>query len=579
MTWLLGDLSRGPGSDDFKNGRLNEWSRSVLGHAVCLGPKEAHMKLDFTGPPGASSGIYYSLVFQLGKWYFKVAKSDENLEVSPVHAQYYQLTIKQKEDLEARIKSGLASAAQSISDFELLKHDERKYKEFLNYFETRDEHSLRAVFIDQVDKHTEPYAMLNIVQRWPTLISDFQSVGSKIKAGAISEDDAFDPKKVQDVLHISRAEAIVLVTKEKLYREWRDLFEPEVRTRLDRIKGLLISRQKSIDEYREWLKPYVARFRTIKQAFESPSKRKKSVSDFISAGGQAVSTTSVTLWAWRDVAAPEIKRPAAEMVGWRTVKPLDPYDDYTKAEMIYHPKHGLITDYPWITMPADEPNPKEGIVTWADQAAADIKKNLMVQHRLYYTFLEIEFDRSNFRTATGAEIEDGQFDIRMTFMSQNVLLAKLMELEAKKQEMEFYIDELLGMKKHAKTYSTEEDEANFKIKKAGLAKAETKVKEAEKRAKAAKDEAEKGKLEHELISRKKTVDSLKKEVEELESRLKIRESIRVPKVYKRGLPWFKPKPYESDIIDRLAKYYIKPAAEGSYVAVVGFLKEKFGMRG
>jgi len=224
------------------------------GHAICATPFEAHTAIDYTGQPGSTTGLYYSLAFQLGKWeYNGVAKADEWIEVSPVHAQYYQLTQQQKTDLEGKIKTGLASTSQAIADMELLMHDLRKYKEFLNYFGYRtkrqidamskkkvfsgdddydelyiddsdakkraDGHSLRAVFIDQVDAHTgEAMALRSIVQRWPTLISDFMKL----------KDEDMDVDKVRKTLDVSRAEAVVLVTKNKLFVEWKSLFGPEI---------------------------------------------------------------------------------------------------------------------------------------------------------------------------------------------------------------------------------------------------------------------------------------------------------------------------------------------------------------
>lgn len=435
MTWLLGNMGRGgdPDGDGFihtvtgPNGKtisLNSWVLENLGRCNFLGGLAEHTSLNLTSTPGAVSAVYYSLVFQLGRMDFKVYKVDEAIEVSPVHAQYYQLTMKQKEELEARIKAGLASAAQAVSDYELLKHDERKYLEFKHYFEAKDEHALRAVFIDQVDVHTgEGISMRSIVARWPTLIADFMKL----------KDDDTDPDKVKDRLKISKAEAIVLVTKNKLYKEWKGIFLSEVDSRLDRIQSLIASRQKSIDEYREWLKPYITRFKLIKQAFEQPASRKAAVSDFVAAGGHAVSSAQVVVWAWKDVQPSEIRRPAPELAA---LKPIDPYDDFTKRELIWNKYYGLVTDYPWMT--------KE----WVDKKMNEIKNidKWMAADRYYYTLLEITFDRCNIRLASGGEIEDGVFKVNELWMSQNALLAKLLELKAKQEEMERYVDELLGLK-------------------------------------------------------------------------------------------------------------------------------------
>src|SRR3989344_4761980 len=288
--WLLKDLSRNKLRGDMPKdiADLTIAGRPWLGHVVVAGPFEARQAIDFTGPPGSVSGIYYSLTFQLGKWEYQVQKRDEWIEVSPVHAQYYQLTQKQKEDLEGRIKQGLVSVSQSIADMELLMHDRRRYHEFLHYLGYRtpnelkkdkkledqedehghtkeemdeiclkededekqrkarekrtDNHSLKAVFIDQVDMHTgEGISMRSIVSRWPTLITDFMRM----------DDNDMDPDKVKDKLNVSKAEAVVLITKNKLYQEWKNMFGPEIKNRYVTINDLTHTRKKSVEEYKE----------------------------------------------------------------------------------------------------------------------------------------------------------------------------------------------------------------------------------------------------------------------------------------------------------------------------------------
>ena len=82
---------------------------------------------------------------------YKIQKFDESLEVSPVDSGYYALTQRQKEEMEAKIKHGLESVANTVAEYELLMHDLRRYKEFLKLITTNDEHALRAIFIDEVD--------------------------------------------------------------------------------------------------------------------------------------------------------------------------------------------------------------------------------------------------------------------------------------------------------------------------------------------------------------------------------------------------------------------------------------------
>ena len=421
--YILENLSRNVPYNDYLKPPLGMWAMKNLGRLVCVGPGNQWTQIHFTGPPGRTAAIYHPLTFQLRKWEYQVFRVDEWLEVSPIHQSYYQLTEKQKEELETKIKSGLASAAQSVGDLELLKHDERRYKEFDNYFKQKDEHSLKAVFIDQVDMHTGDISMRNIVARWPTLIIDFMK---------LADTDTI-PDEVKKKLDVSKAEAVVLVTKNKLYKQWKDMFGPQLTERLGRIQQLIQSREESVKQYREWLKPYVARHRLLKEGLERPDVRKMLTTHFIPAGGIATSLSILKIWAWRDLASSEIKRPSGEILA---KKPVDPYDAWTQRELIFDREKGLVVKYPWIT--------KE----WADKKVGEIKKatpRLMNLERLYYSFFELTFNRSNIRLADGTEIEDCVFDINTLFMSQNTLLVKILELRAKEEELEIYVNKLLGL--------------------------------------------------------------------------------------------------------------------------------------
>lgn len=506
MTWLLENLDKSWEDDsavhEVDGVRLRDWAWDHLGHCVAFGPLEGHTKLDFTGPPGTSSSIYFSLVFQLPKWEMKVAKFDEAIEVTPVHAQYYQLTTKQKEELENKIKTGLGQVAQSISDYELLRHDARKYQEFLNYFEGKDEHSLKAVFIDQVDMHTGDVAMRNIVQRWPTLIHDFQRL----------TDEDLEVDKVKERLKVSKAEAIVLITKNKLYQEWKRLFLGNIKDRYERISQLSRGRQKSVDAYRDWLKPVIARHKLIDEGLATPGGRSSYRTAFVSAGGHAVSTSHLDIWVWKDFTSPEFFKGGSEDIArltqgklenWR----LSPYDKWTKNNLIFHKKHGLVADHKWITD------------AWVRQKLKEMyDRRWLTRHKLYYSFFIISLDKTNMRTSTGDEFEDGYFDVNMIVMSQNAMFAKLLELEAKKEEFEDYVNNLLGLPTPKKGQAFNPSQ---------------------------KDRLGPAKNFFDWFSL--------------------------------NFQFFKRGPYEHDFDERLTKYYFKPIAEERYSVIVGFLKSKAGM--
>ncbi len=455
-------------TSEIKSTAVKDFKKQI-GHVMILPPFEAYMRLDATGPPGFTSGMLYSLSFQVRKWEYNIVKADEWIEVNPVHAQYYQLTHRQKEELEGRIKSGLASTSQSVADLELLMHDERKYREFLHYFGYRtfreiaeeakkkddaespdydfidvsedpqkakkrtDEHSLKAVFIDQVDAHTgEGIAMRNIVARWPTLITDFMKMS----------DEDIDVNKAMKKLDVSKAEAVVLVTKNKLYQEWKKLFGVEIKSRYNRIKELVKSRKKSVEEYRNWLKPTIARHRMVQEGLASEGGRAGLSTAFIKHESQALALSEIVMWVWKDTGpVAEFFKGGTEelaklMAGVESGKSkLSPYDNWTKKNLIFHPEQGLVVKYPWIT---DEWVKKQ-LPTFYPPA-----NRWMLPHKPYYAFFIITMEKANIRMPTGAELEDGTFDVNAVFLSQNALFVKLLELKAKQEEMNRYVDELIG---------------------------------------------------------------------------------------------------------------------------------------
>ncbi len=530
----------------FKDARLEKWCQKggkYLGHVVINGPREAQVEMNPTTPPGGTDALTISLVFQLGKWeWLGRAKIDEWIEVSPTFAQYYQITLKQKEELEARIKSGLASAAQAVADLELLKHDQRKYREFLDYFGyefdennyqkpekekeakvwekywkktgTRDEHALRAVFIDQVDAHTgEGIAIRSIVQRWPTLIVDFMK---------LSDDDT-DVDKIKTKLGVSKAEAVVLSTKNRIFLEWKKLFEPEIKARYERIEELVRSRQESVKSYRDWLKPIIARHKMLEEGLSTAGRRGMTISSppfsTLLTIGRAMAISNTKYWAWRHMPLPELEKGGTERLAVELAENhIKPDDEWTRKNLIFHLKHGLVVAYPWIT--------KE----WVDDKVKDAKK-LVKEGTMYYAFLEIDFLRTNLRTAGGDEVEDSIYDLNGLFFSKNALIVKILEMYAKQDELNRYVESLIGIR-------------------AGDREVKMPVKKEEKQKRF-------GKLSSGAAIVKATAGKF---------------------AYFFSLPFgfFKHGPYERDFDERLTKYWLRDMAQRRFEPVVKFIKDKMG---
>ena len=546
--FILSDFSRDIMSGMLKNKQLGKWGKpggEWNGHAIAGAYLERATQIDFTGPPGSVIGLYYSLMFQLGKWEWQREKADEWIEVTPTHAQYYQLTHKQKEDLENKIKSGLASASQAVADWELMKHDERKYKELLHYLGYKtynelkeegkekkipnvpkedadfictdvkepkkliiDNHSLRSMFIDQVDMHTgEGISIRSIVSRWPTLISDFMRM----------EDPDIDVEKVMKSMDVSRAEAVVLVTKNRLYNEWKKLFVPEIKNRYRSITEVVRSRRESVNSYREWLQPYIMRHKLLEEGLATKGRRSGHLTSFLGIQGQALAFSSTEVWAWKDFLVPEVFKQPGELAAKKLVEPYvqggkAKIDEWTKKNLLFHDKHGLIVDHPWITE------------KWVEEQLKDMWGSWLVTtpNRNYYTFVIIKLDKTNIRMPTGEEAEDGVFDVSMTIMSKNAMFAKLLQLKAKQEETQQYINRLLGLP------SFEEES---------------------------------------IINGERYAEKKARSLE------KVRDAL--GKVGMSFQLW-KGGPYERDWDERLTKFYLMPMSKERYGAITGFIKNKIG---
>ncbi|MBU5557753.1 MAG: hypothetical protein QW751_01925 [Candidatus Aenigmatarchaeota archaeon] len=558
-------------SDEKWGIRMNVPAHPTLGLYVCSGPgkppgieEECNqtVSFNFTGPPGTASAIYYALVFQMSKWGCNVEKVDEWIEVSPTHREYYERTMAQKQVLEGVIKSGLASAASAVADYELVQHDLRKYQEVLNYFKKKDEHSLKAMFIDQVDIHTgEGVSMRSIAPRWPTIIADFIRL----------KDEYTDPDVIKNKLGVSRPEAVILATKNRLYIEWKKTFLDVAKLRYETLKGLANARKKSIEEYRNWLRPHIARFKAIKLGGAvRPTEAFKSFADVT---GMSTFANSIRLYAWKSLRPLEIRKAAVEFKpGEKFV--IDPYDEYMRSTYVLDPERGLAKAYPWLReerkycgrckkyYPADTLKcTKCGGVSLEDRFRADeivdtvIKPDWLAKRHglnpgeLYYVFFDIDVERYGTRLTVG-EVEDITFNIKTYLISQNVLLVKVLELYCREKEFEQYIEEILGVKLR-----------------------EESITDIVRREYPSLFEEEKKPSEWDKFE--KWITELRKSVTGISAvTKKIKVPVKPPE--KRVFMFVRPGPYETEFKERITQQYLNPAG-ALFTAIKEFLKTKAGM--
>lgn len=510
-----------------------------LGYVFYVMPLNMDIVLDFTGPMGKCTNMYWSYVFQMSKWAYNIKKVSESVEISPSHAEAYNLFIGQRQKIEGQIKQGLTSAMQSVTDYELLAHDARRYKEILDYFEKGrgDEHVLRSLFVDRVDAHMgEGYSMITMAKRWPTIITDFIRMGQEKY-----KDGEWNAERVSHELDVNQAEATVLLTKDRLFKEWKKLFMPTVAERYARIQALVKARKGSIDAYRQWLKPYIARHKMMRETTEKPSSM-LSNPIMASAYGAPASMSSVRLWVWKNFPVGEKRKPEARSehpiggIRWM----IDPLDDFVrewtrKIEYKYRLEPGFYT----------RENDKEIRKILSNSVikyplAAETPVGAMVPSELYYVIFDVRIDRTVTKSPppAGGEIEDMMISPMRTWIaSQNALLVHLIEMDARERAFEREVSEMIGVREIENRYL---EESRILL------------------GKKEKEEKAKG-------SAARFVDSVRDGYRKLRKRLG---------KYSRFI--FRPGPYESVFYERVVKMYLTEVG-GFYNQQVDFWKKKAGV--
>ncbi|MGC9310488.1 MAG: hypothetical protein ACP5E4_02055 [Candidatus Aenigmatarchaeota archaeon] len=431
-----------------------------IGRVIAVPPLGQDEVFNFTLPKGVGTNLWYGLMSWLGDKGYTVKKIDETLDISHVDQGYHGLTQRQKDEMEGKIRQSLVSISQSIADYELLEHDLRKYGDFLKMIKTGDEHSLRAVFVDEVDISTGANSIKQMVGRWPTMISDFTKMGDS-KPGKADLREVTDVDRIKDGLGISRAEAVILSTKQRLYLNWKnDFFGRSVEERYRRLLELKNSRKKSIDEYREWIKPTIAKYKLLKEGLSSPGVRKATFSSAFSSPGQAISSNTIEVWGWQPLVGIVGRTGTVEQKNGEFS--IEPYDEYTKKSLVFAKKkdevtkrikdHGLKAVHPWITE------------KWVKDAVDALKKDSdsLKPDQLYYAFIRIKYERAVMKLPDGTEIEDVTYMPKFWFYSQNALLVLLLHQKALEEEFEGYIDQIIGISNEKGTSTSTELEEKIK---------------------------------------------------------------------------------------------------------------------
>jgi len=392
------------------------------GKYIMGSPVEMRTILDYTALRGSASNIFWIFTHRVGKLRYTIRKIDEWMEINPNYTELYNAMVGQKQRIEGAIKTSLGSVAQAVADYELLKHDTRRYKEILDYFKKgqTDQHVIRSLFVDRVDSFTgEGYSLITMAKRWPTIITDFIRM----------KEEWDDVNSIRRELDVTQAEATVLKTKNELFKEWKVLFLPTVKERYARIETLVRARRRSIEEYKSWLKPYIAKYKAMREGTEFKKKWDYVSNAFSTPGfGTMDAWSFVRFLVWTPFQPVEAGKPEAfvEKKGHGFV--IDPYDDHVRTwkEKIEQ-KYGIgeITDEEVRTL-------LENALKWDESAHCA----QMDAQAVYYIVFDMKILLSTLKSPPpeGVEMDNIMFiPIKIWMMSHNNLLIHLLELYAREK--------------------------------------------------------------------------------------------------------------------------------------------------
>ena len=237
---------------------------------------------------------------------------------------------------------------------------------------------------------------------------------------------------------------------------------------------MMDSRKKSVYEYREWLKPYIAKFKAIRELSEGSGSN--FVSDaYVTPGfGQSQAITGVRLWCWTPLKKPEKGKPSElrETTKGKSGFIIDPYDSVVKA---YIPALGYKYKIEDFKNYHKDPKAKERvdkkvrdlIKGWVQRPGGtgqayinrdklDMRSDLD-QNALYYVALDVHVFLSLVKTPPPGGFESDNimfFPIQTMVFSQNIAVLFLLEVWCREKQMEKYIEEMIG----ARSLEVEEEE-------------------------------------------------------------------------------------------------------------------------
>jgi len=197
---------------------------------------------------------------------YEVNKTMEKIHVSP-HNTMHDEFMQRKRQSEQRVNQTLGSLSDLRKQKHMLEHDIRKLRTRVEALREGDETQLKSDFVQLVDgagaggQGADEQAMrfLRDNDIYPTIVADFSEMDSL--KDLQSEDDGGTGK----IANLPANEKAILKKKFTMYEKWKDLYGSEVQRKLNELKSQLRNIERSLEQTKEWLQPYVRDIKMINQ--------------------------------------------------------------------------------------------------------------------------------------------------------------------------------------------------------------------------------------------------------------------------------------------------------------------------
>lgn len=197
---------------------------------------------------------------------YDVSKTMEKVHISPQNTMHDEF-MQRKRQAEQRVNQTLGSLSDLRKQKHMLEHDIRKLRTRVEALREGDETQLKSDFVQLVDgagaggqgADEQALRFLRDNDIYPTIVADFNEMDS------VNDLKPKDKDGTGKLANLPANEKAILKKKFTMYEKWKDLYGSEIQRKLNELKSQLRNIERSLEQTKEWLQPYVKDITMINQ--------------------------------------------------------------------------------------------------------------------------------------------------------------------------------------------------------------------------------------------------------------------------------------------------------------------------